>query len=520
MVFVKKIAVSCSCILLVILSMLPVASATDEEVYYEYDSSGKVISYIEPFESVDSDFNYAVNMLGTSEPNYPSWSPDSIPWASFPLYIRELAFPIIYNISLYSYSDYRLAPFVMVRVGSSNYEIFIGQNVFLGVNTYRSLARICSNSSWVKAPVLYHATFLKSDNSVVSSWEEVTDTTAFQYNDQQYFYFNNCYINFDSTRDFYLYGTNFFPDKLSGTLNIYYSDYDLSDKYICNFNNSGLGIFSDSSRGASWYSKYIPNAYFSYFTPVGSDNNTVSGVTDFGLNDVIRSSSYFKLLDDLPYGDETIVLSYAIRDVVYHFFASEDDDVKIVHRFSASNPNQLQFCVFSKKTVYRIGYSRNSGGYISCDGAVGLSLCSDKGSSTVSSPASGVFAFYHSLGYKVYYYTFIAGSVNCTISSNNSNLTILNDGIFSYKFGDYPDSKFYSSIDNSAVGDMNAAESALFTSNYNPDNFANDFQVPLDGAAVNAVFAVMDSFVQIDETVFGGVLIVLVLGVIALIFNR
>lgn len=78
----------------------------------------------------------------------------------------------------------------------------------------------------------------------------------------------------------------------------------------------------------------------------------------------------------------------------------------------------------------------------------------------------------------------------------------------------------FGKVDNSSQNKLSAAEDALFASNYNPDNFLNDFTVTLDGSAINAVFAVMDAFVQIDSTVFGALLIALTLGVIALIFGR
>lgn len=78
----------------------------------------------------------------------------------------------------------------------------------------------------------------------------------------------------------------------------------------------------------------------------------------------------------------------------------------------------------------------------------------------------------------------------------------------------------YTEPDQSAGDEMNELEDEIFASNYNPDNFSNDFKVHLDGSAINAVFAVMDSFIQLDSTVFGVFLTVLTLGVIALIFGR
>lgn len=97
---------------------------------------------------------------------------------------------------------------------------------------------------------------------------------------------------------------------------------------------------------------------------------------------------------------------------------------------------------------------------------------------------------------------------------------ITDDGSFTELFIDTFIPEPYNSIDNSSKDKLSAAEDALFASNYNPDNFSNDFKVNLDGSAINAVFAVMDSFIQLDSTVFGAFLTVLTIGVIALIFGR
>lgn len=77
-------------------------------------------------------------------------------------------------------------------------------------------------------------------------------------------------------------------------------------------------------------------------------------------------------------------------------------------------------------------------------------------------------------------------------------------------------------LDESKSDELDDIESDVFdeSSNYNPDNFKNDFQINLDGKAIGAVFAMIDSFVQLDNEVYAGILAVLVLGVIALIFNR
>lgn len=131
---------------------------------------------------------------------------------------------------------------------------------------------------------------------------------------------------------------------------------------------------------------------------------------------------------------------------------------------------------------------------------------------------------------------YVGNFTSVTLDSTSANTGIIypldnNLGFTSGRYFSHPEEftelyvssfvpELFNSVDNSSQNKLSAAEDALLASNYNPDNFGNDFKVHLDGSAINAVLAVMDSFIQLDSTVFGVFLTVLTLGVIALIFGR
>lgn len=436
----KQIIVLIVCFMLLSTSFVKSSAVGDIPTGYdgaEYDENGDVICYYSTSEEKTYD-EYGINMLSLSEPNY-SWSPDNIPWSTFPSYIKAIAYSTM-RTSLIADSNYYKVPFIMVRCGSTYYQIWAGYNVALFNYPTDSNIRLGYNIMHNTNPILYTATFKKSDNSVYSSWQTLNGT---QWGDnEKMFYYSGTVLSYDDARDVYFYGSNGVrPGNYSS---VSYGVKDISTDNLgqwlyCHASvyNKGVAAPLGNIISSSVQSNFS-DAYFATFTPKAPKDYTFSAASDFGLTSDVTAASTFTYLDDLPYGDNTTVLSYTYGTFSYQIFVNDEVETVSMLNWSPWNNNATLY-IASKDPIYRVGYNTTTGSLISFYSIAGLVQCSDM------TPSGGLTDTYYYLcnyyldnGYYLFYYTLPTGNFSCTVSNNNSNLIFDTSGPYTCGFGSYP----------------------------------------------------------------------------------
>ena len=429
---------------------------SDNDVIYEYDEQGNVVAEIYTYhEDYDRqtwwgppegiyDPDRGPAMYAASKSNF-SWSPSSIPWASFPSYINAIAYSPYMNFSWtdpnssgLNASTYR-APFILVTSNGTNYTIRAGWDVSL---YYRASTGNCTvgynatTKSNLK-PVLYMATFKCSDNSVVSAWSEVA-AEAWGSAGRVYYYPNTAVV-LSNKLDVFTYGVNTYITQANAVLvNEKYSD---TENVVIAPNNTGRGMADHSYYGfpAAAYNA-ATNLYIKSFTPADPTTNTITASTNFGVNNAILTGDSFLFRENLPYGSNSLVFGFTLNGLhTYHFITDSSSEVIFLRNWDWNTIGKFRVAFLSKSPIYRVGYNGNSGAYASVNGYSGL-IESDTSSTFTKGSTSWhyIIDYYIKQGYRFYNYALPEGSVSITISNNYGNLITDNTLSFSQSFSAYP----------------------------------------------------------------------------------
>lgn len=487
---VKRLVICLTC-LVVLLSSLPysASASSDDNVFYEYDENGEVIAeYYTYHEDYDLKKGYSDTldsdrgpmMFAASRSLY-SWKPDTINWASFPSYIRAIAYSPYSNISWLddnggdypNRSSYR-APFIMITSNGTNYTIRAGWDVGIWYRSSTGNATVGfhkTNLDYLD-PVLYMATFKCSDNSVVSNWTEKAydtwGTTGQMYN------FSGSGIGLSDNFDVFTYGANGFVNVRAVLYNAKLNDTDYVNASI---NNSGRGMLD--SAGCGFPMNFYNNAssYITTFTPAAPNSYTVTASSTFGLNSTILTGDKFLFHEDLPYGKDTLVIAATINDGhTYQLLTDSNADVVYLRNWNWSQPEKLRVTLISSAPVYRLGYNANNGGNVSMNSASGLTLSDQSpGYSGSDIALDKIIQYYVDKGYHFYSYSYPAGNIALTVSNNSSKLKIDDSLTFPHSFAQYPNAD---TLNQSLLEEQNKTSKSIWQTLQ--DIFGNIISLPSD----------------------------------------
>lgn len=262
-----------SCIILLLALLCPVSAAMvleDDFILEESFNSGLMMTP-----------NGTLASTSLTEPNYPSFNPNDIPWADAPQYVKEILSANLndFNTPNFPFDTTRhLVPFVCVRVNGSNAMVYAGYNisvVWTSNNSRVNIGRVFPFNSEellkIQTSTLYRATYNLSDMSLTTPWYNASsDAVAWDtLNDfnHVYLYTTTGLTTATGKYDLYFYGSsNVFNDASRNISSKGFYNGDAQDPPVASVTlNYPLGFSNDSSF-FSHQSDYV-NTYCKYFVP-------------------------------------------------------------------------------------------------------------------------------------------------------------------------------------------------------------------------------------------------------------
>lgn len=262
--------VAVSCIILLLALLVPVSASgfvtREDLIDLGYLEGEDGILYL-PSDSFDP-LSFSSIMLA-SEPNYPDFSPNDIPWKDAPQYVKDILIMDYKDFSNsnfdFSTTEYKV-PFVCVRVNGSNVMVYVGVNlcvVYTTNNSRLSIAGVMPPYPQIQKAYLYRATFDLDTMTMITPWYNASGDYSQWGQSGQVFTYTGALANTTGKYDLYFYGANsVFRNNLS-TIAYPYSDTNMDDvAYVVV--NQPLGFQSGTFfRNADDYL----NTYASFFKP-------------------------------------------------------------------------------------------------------------------------------------------------------------------------------------------------------------------------------------------------------------
>lgn len=223
--------VAVSCIILLLCLLFPVSASgfvTREDLldlgYLEGEDG---VLYV-PSDSFDP-LSFS-SILLTSEPNYPDFSPNDIPWKDAPQYVKDILIMDYKDFSNsnfdFSTTEYKV-PFVCVRVNGSNVIVYVGINicvVYTSNNNRLSIGSVMPSYPQIQKSYLYRATFDLDTMVMTTPWYNAGGDYTQWGERGQVFTYTSALTTTTGKYDLYFYGANsVFRNNLS-TITYSYSD--------------------------------------------------------------------------------------------------------------------------------------------------------------------------------------------------------------------------------------------------------------------------------------------------------
>ncbi len=209
---------------------------------------------------------YMPSIMLQTDPKYPSFNPNQIPWSEAPTAVQEILSMGIdkaNTVDMYSYQ----MPFVAVRVNSSNITVFVGVNCFLGVVEKTGNTRVCTLAGGYYPNFIsycYSAVFDRN-LSIKTKWHQVNPTVWGDTGDVLT-YSSQTFIADDYKVDLYVYGGNGARFNYeSGSPSIFSIASTSSANVACVMNNK-VG-FNDGRVLWGSTSGFFADVYISTFNP-------------------------------------------------------------------------------------------------------------------------------------------------------------------------------------------------------------------------------------------------------------
>lgn len=271
-----------SCIILLLALLCPVSAVSF------YDENFTIEGTLDNGIMLSPSANGVAAVL-VSEPNYPYFNPNDIPWRDSPDYVKSV---LSLNLSdfnkpgnpLYFETPVKV-PFVCVRVNGSNAMVYVGYNisvvytsdnsrVFIGRFLYRGFNPDDSTDVKMLSSTLYRATYNLSDMSLSTPWYDASaELTLWDegFDGKEHVYaYTGALTSSTGKYDLYFYGSNYaFSDASlrKSTISIPKNDSSSSPdatvalSYPLGFENDSI-FFANQTAYTNTYCKYFkPTIY-------------------------------------------------------------------------------------------------------------------------------------------------------------------------------------------------------------------------------------------------------------------
>ena len=285
---VGLVVVSCIILLLALLCPVSAAMVLEDDFIEESFNNGLMMTP-----------NGTLAAAYTLEPNYPSFSPNDIPWRDAPQEVQEIILSDCADMNKsgnpLGFDEPAKVPFVCVRVNGSNALVYVGYNLsvlYLDSNNRPVLGKYYFNGYDPSDSImrefyptkLYRATYNLSTKELTVPWYDATSdcTRIDNYDILTYAYTYTTALSTPTGKyDLYFYGANYFFRD--------YSEFSSSEGYCAlgPLNNNNLNVYISYSfplgfkAGTNYFynrSDFV-NTYCQYFVPtIYPDIN--SGVVD------------------------------------------------------------------------------------------------------------------------------------------------------------------------------------------------------------------------------------------------
>lgn len=311
-----------SCIILLLALLCPVSAAMLPEVDVFLDESFNSGLMMTP--------NGTLASTSVTEPNYPSFNPNDIPWADAPQYVKEILSANLndFNTPNFPFDTTRqLVPFVCVRVNGQLAHVYVGWNISVVYTSNNGRVNIGYVNSFedssirkIQTPTLYRASFVISDMSVDTAWYNATnDSSAWDtLNDinRVYLYTTSGLTTATGKYDLYFYGSNnVFSSVLGNTFVRSFNNGSSSDSHIASvYLSYPLGF--ESGKVFVNQSDYV-NTYIKYFVPSIYPSINSGVVGDYGSAEdaLINGYNPDNISSDLSIGIDSSALA-----VIFNIF--------------------------------------------------------------------------------------------------------------------------------------------------------------------------------------------------------
>lgn len=272
-----------SCIILLLALLCPASAAgtiTREDLIdfgYSEGESGEL--YVQGFDPLSF-----TSILLTSEPNYPDFSPNDIPWKDAPQYVKDI---LIMDYKDFTNSNFDFStnefkvPFVCVRLHNNTAMVYVGINVSVIYTTNNNRVFI----GGVIPPenqtsYLYRATFNITDMTMTTPWYNASNDTTSWGDGQYVFAYTGALANTTDKYDLYFYGANNVFRSNKNYATIAYSYSDTSEHTAIISVNQPLGFQADTIFFSN-QSSYT-NTYCKFFTPTIYPELNSGVIDDYG----------------------------------------------------------------------------------------------------------------------------------------------------------------------------------------------------------------------------------------------
>ncbi len=208
-----------------------------------------------------------ISLFSASNPHYPDWNPDNLPWQDMPKHVLDIVYDTISNEDFFltDYTNFKI-PFMMINFNGEYCSMYVGYNLAAVYNETSQVFNVCSGSplsyNSYKNAVCYVAQY-NSDYSLRTDW--YTAEGEYWGNSRQIVYYSLFSMTKERENDIYYYGGSGITLTLATQVSTWLSETDSGEHSNQCYWVSQTNIGYSSGYPFVWQQDSF-NAYFKYYT--------------------------------------------------------------------------------------------------------------------------------------------------------------------------------------------------------------------------------------------------------------
>lgn len=208
-----------------------------------------------------------ISFFSASNPHYPDWNPDNLPWQDMPKYVLDIVYDTISNedFLLTDYTNFKI-PFMMINFNGDYCSMYVGYNLAAVYNETSEVFNVCSGGPFsydsYKNAVCYVAQY-NADYSLRTDW--YTAEGDFWGNSGKIVNYSLFSMTKERENDIYYYGGSGITLTLATQVSTWLSVTDSGEHSNQCYWVSQTNIGYSSGYPFVWQQDSF-NAYFKYYT--------------------------------------------------------------------------------------------------------------------------------------------------------------------------------------------------------------------------------------------------------------